>query len=501
MAFAHLHQWPAAHAALLAGYRQCPRQKRFPVELAGVAFETKRYAEAAKWLRRARRLDPHDAYVLNFAATVYFLEGNLDAALKYWNLVRKPYVYELRFDPHLRVHRLLLDRAFAFAPASVLLRSQYATTQTRLDHLGIFPAFNISLAARNDGNFDAEFHAIQRNGFGNSRIEALASTFGGAFYETIYPSYFNIARSAINVDSLLRWDDQKRRAWASVSGPVRAFPQYRWQLGTDERNENWIIRRSFTGPAPALGSLNLERQTAGGALSGFPRGNLQWSAGAELSHRTYRNVNFGSALTPSLITAGYQLKQLASLRGTILDVPERRFSIDAGAASELARLWSSPPRAYEKLQGSALARWFPQASGDLYEVKQQVRAGRIFGQPPFDELFMLGIERDNNLWLRGLIDDRDGRKGSSPLGQSYVLSNSDFIRRLYSNGLFTIRAGPWLDMGRAYAPTVGLAPRQWLFGAGAEARLTVFGAGVVFTYGRDLRTGTNAVFATLAGRD
>ena len=105
---------------------------------------------------------------------------------------------------------------------------------------------------------------------------------------------------------------------------------------------------------------------------------------------------------------------------------------------------------------------------------------------------MLGVERDNELWLRGLIGTRDGRKGSSPLGDSFVLSNSDLQRRFYSNGLLTIRAGPWLDIGRAYAPNAALSPPESLFSAGAETRLTVFGTGVVFTYGRDLRSGTNA---------
>ena len=29
--------------------------------------------------------------------------------------------------------------------------------------------------------------------------------------------------------------------------------------------------------------------------------------------------------------------------------------------------------------------------------------GKTSGQIPFDELFILGLERDNDLWLRGLV--------------------------------------------------------------------------------------------------
>ena len=42
MALAHLQRWEEPHAALLAGERQCRTDKRFPIELGGVAFEQKR---------------------------------------------------------------------------------------------------------------------------------------------------------------------------------------------------------------------------------------------------------------------------------------------------------------------------------------------------------------------------------------------------------------------------------------------------------------------------
>ncbi len=120
LALAHLQQWAQARAALMAGARECPRQKRFYLELAGIAFEQKRYPEAAAWLRRGLKLDPNDEYANDFAGSDYLLMGNMNAALKYWNRVHKPYISALDFDPQLRVQRLILDRAFAFSPAAVL---------------------------------------------------------------------------------------------------------------------------------------------------------------------------------------------------------------------------------------------------------------------------------------------------------------------------------------------------------------------------------------------
>ena len=354
------------------------------------------------------------------------------------------------------------------------------------------------LLASADGSFDADFHALERDGFGSSRIEALVATFAGAPYETIYPSYFNIGGSAANFESLLRWDANKRRAWFSLSAPLYELPQRRVQLSFDARDENWVIRQSFTGPAPALGSLNLERQVFTALLTSFSSARLQWSTGAELSHRSYRNVVDGTALTPALVSSGFELKPMASIEDKILDFPERRFSLTAAASSEVARLWSTPPLLFGKLHGSAAAHWFPQAQGDSYEAQQRLRVGRTFGGAPFDELFMLGMERDNDLWMCGQIGTRDGRKGSSPLGNNYFVSNTDFYKRLYGKGLFTIKAGPLLDIGRAGAPTSGLSNGKWLFDAGAEVKLSVLGTSVSLIYGRDLRSGANAFYGTAA---
>ncbi len=496
MALAHLQRWSQARAALLAGARCRPHDERFPVELAGVAFEQKHYPEAAVWLRRALKLDPKDDYANNFAGTVYYLMGNIPAALHYWNRVGKPYISTLDFDPQLRIRRLLLDRAFAFSPAAVLREPQWETTEARLAGLGIFPASNIALNARPDGAFDAGFHAMELDGFGATPLQAIVSTFSGLPYATIYPGYDNIGRSAMNLDSLLRWDEQKRRAWLSLSAPLHNLPARRWQLFTDVRDENWAIRRSFTGNAPVLGSLNMEWQQAGASVTSFTSGRFGWNLDGQLSHRSFRSVVQGSALDAQLVQPGYGLQFGGGLQGKPLDIPERRFTLATAADAQVGRLWSSPPHLFEKLQTSALAHWFPQAQGDKWEASQQLRLGGLFGSAPFDQLFMLGVERDNDLWLRGHLGTRDGRKGSSPLGNRCLLANSDLYRRVYSNGLISVQAGPLFDVGRMGAPLNGLTTNQWLFDTGIEARLTVLGTHVVLTWGRDLRTGNNAFFGT-----
>ena len=496
MALAHLQRWDEAHSALLAGRRECRQQKRFPIELAGVVFQQKKYSEASKWIEKGLRLDPHDEYANEFAGTVFLLMGNLEAALKYWNRIQRPYIDSVRVDPQLKVQRLLLDRAFVFSPQAVMRQRDFDSTVARIEGLGILPVYSLKLNARPDGKFDADFHALEQDGFGNGRLQAIVSVFSGLPYETIYPSYFNIGRSATNFDSLVRWDAEKRRVWLALSGPLHYLPQWRWQLQADGRDENWVIRESFTGTAPAQGSFTLKREALSGTVTSIHSGRFQWNSGGELSHRAYSNVMSGRALTPDLVSAGYELKHLARANVELLDVPDHRFKVDAGAASEFARLWSSSPKVFEKLQGGAALHWMPGAENDTYEFAQRVRGGGIFGMAPVDELWMIGVERDTDLWLRGHIGTRDGRKGSSPLASRYFLSNTDFYRSVWGNGLVSVKAGPLLDIARVAAPTSGLASREWLFDAGAEVKLSVLGTGIVLTYGRDLRTGNNAFYGS-----
>ncbi len=495
-ALARLQRWPEAESALDAGLRLAPLDPRFPLELAGVAFKQKRYSQAARRLQRALKLDPQDSYTCDFLGTVYFLQGNLEAALKYWNRVDKPRIVVLRTDPVPRVAPALLDQAFAFSPASTLRLSELLTTDARLRSLEIFPHYQFDLQAREDGQFDISFRNQERNGLGGTKWERVFLLLRGLPFLSVTPEWYNLRGAAINFVSLVRWDPQKRRVFARFSSPLAHSAKYRYQLVTDLRNENWDVRNSFAQPAPALGSLNLRREALAFSLVSAG-GRWSWSTGAEVSHRDFRRVIPGAVLTPELLAKGYELKQTAHLDLAIWRLPERRFAVDGSFSSQLARLWSRPGESFEKLEGALQWHWFPQAEGEDYEMRQQFRAGKSFGTMPFDELFMLGLERDNDLPMRGHIGSRDGRKGSAPLGRDYFLSNWEADKKIYGNGIIKLTLGPFLDSGKITDPIPQLGSQKWLWDIGAQAKLRVFGAGVVFSYGKDLRSGNNAFYLAI----
>ena len=494
LALGQVGRWDAAKETLKEGSKLAPTEARFPVELAGIAFKQKKYAEAARRLRTATRLKPEDPYANNFLATVYFLEGNLEAALKYWNRVGKPAIADVRPGSQPRIDPALLDSAFAFSPAATLRLTQFLDTNARVRGLGIFPQYQFDLDARDDGKFDVVFRARELNGFGEGVWDKLFLLLREIPFQGVEPGYSNWHRQAVNFESLVRWDAQKRRVIAQLSGPWEHRAQYRWSLGTDLRNENWAVRDGFAGPAPVLASFNLRTERAGFDLASYASGRVGWTAGGAVSHRDFRKAEPGAVLTPAMLDAGYELTQEARVTNVLWRVPERRFLVTAEAESRAARLWSSHPEAFEKLTGMVGWNWFPRAQGDDYAMRQSLRTGKIFGRAPLDELFILGLERDNDLPLRAHIGTRDGRKGSAPLGRDYLLENGEMDKNLYANGLVKLQLGPFFDIGKITDPGTALGSHKWLFDTGAQVKLRVFGSGLVFSYGKDLRSGNNAFY-------
>jgi tetratricopeptide (TPR) repeat protein len=114
LSLAKLQRWNDARAAFASGHRAAPREARFLVELAGVDYKLKDARTAKRELRAALKLDPRDAYTREFLGTLYFLDGNLEAALKYWNTIDKPRLRSVSVQPPPKIDPALLQNAIGF---------------------------------------------------------------------------------------------------------------------------------------------------------------------------------------------------------------------------------------------------------------------------------------------------------------------------------------------------------------------------------------------------
>jgi hypothetical protein len=498
LALAQLQRWPEAQKALEAGLQRNPRDRRFLIELAGIAYRQKQFSAAKTDLGRALKLASGDDYANNFLASIYFLEGNLEGALKYWNRMGKPQLSDLSFDPQPHVHGLLLDRAFAFSPRTEWRRDSYLTTEARLDALQIFTRTRFDLTAQSDGSFDLTFHSVERNGWRIGKWEGFLSLLRGLPYLTVFPEFYNLDHSGLNWLSLARWDDEKRRVFSELSAPIREDPKWRYRIYFDGRNENWDITKSLLSTGRSAASINLEKAETGAEIQSIVSGRWNWTNGVEYSYRRFRNPQGIAAAAAPFFKDGSSLSYRGRLERSLMRFPERRFTLESSASGEFGTIFAKPLGTFGRVQGSLSSDWLPQARGEDYEMQTELRGGRTFGKVPFDELFMLGFERDNDLWLRGHNGLRNGKKGNAPLGRNYVLANWELDKVAYDGVFFKVKVGPFLDSGRIYDPSGFFGSRKWLWDTGVQAKVRVLGSfEFVLGYGKDLRSGRNTIFTTV----
>jgi hypothetical protein len=494
LALAKLGRWSEAHDVLAAGQRRSPRDKRFPIELAGVAFKEQRFTEAERHLRRALQLDREDAYALNFLATLYLLDQNLDAAVELWNRIGKPRVEEVRAEPEPRLRPSLLDRAFAFAPADELRLRDLEASRARLDQLGVFPSYRFELEAHpgDDDRFDLTLRARELNGWGDTRLEGLLGLLGGLPYQTLYPKWWNLHRSAVNLTSLVRWDPNKRRLTLAFGSPLREDPKWHYDLYADARDENWDLTDTFR-PAANLG-FKLRKVEAGARVEHAVNGRWSWWTGASIARRGFGALRDEE---PPFVR-GTSLEYEGGFRHGLVSLPQHRLTLESIADGHLGHLFVPRAGVYSRAEGRLRLRWFPKARGDDYELAGNLSAGKTSGSVPFDQLFILGLERDNDLPLRAHIGTQAGKKGSAPLGPGFVLTNWEINKKVYEGAFFKLRLAPFFDSGRAYDQSGRFGSRLWLYDAGGQLKLRLFaGLNVVVTYGKDLRSGHNAYYATV----
>jgi tetratricopeptide repeat protein len=499
LALAKLERWEEARQAFESGAARHPSDPRFLVELGGIAYRQSNFSLAKRDLRRALGIQPRDEYANNFVASIYFLDGNLEAALKYWNRANQPKVTDLTFDPKPKLNALILDRAVQFSPRSVWLRERYLSTRAQLEALDLYSGLFFDLSARPGDDYDLAIHGAESNGWGASKLEGAVSLLRGLPYLTIYPEFSNLGKRGMNSRSLVRWDDQRRRLFSELSAPLASSTAGRYRIYLDARNENWNLTNTLLPSIHSFSGLNLEKAAAGAELRFIPNGRWGWDTGFEYSYRKFRSLESTLAQAAPFFTNGSSLAVRAGAQRTLIRFPERRFTLDSSVRAEFGTFFQDPLGRYGRVEGSLEGHWFPKARGDDYEVLASLKGGKTFGMVAFDELFTLGFERDNDLFLRGHPGLTNGQKGNAPLGRNYVAVNSEIDKIVYRNGLFSIRLGPLLDTGRIYDPSGYFGTRDWLWDTGLQTKIRVLGSiEFVLGYGKDLRTGNNSFFTKVS---
>ena len=500
MSLAHLQRWDEAREAFSAGHRKAPKDIRFLTERAGAEYRLHDFKQAKRDLAEALRLDSGNAYAKDFLGTIYLLEGNLEAALKYWNLLGKPRLASVTIEPQPSVRKELLERAITFSAPAILERDQYLETNARLENLQIFTSWRTELTNADETDYAAGMRLAEQTGWGSSWLSGALGLLRGLPYETVYPSYFNLARGAANLTSMVRWDSEKRRFSGDFSFPLFDKPARRASFFFDARNENWNLSTTFAASAAPLTDLNVRRFAGGVKLHAVQSGRWGWTSGFEMVSRNFRNVPvLTSASAAPFFTSSKSFETWLELQRSLVRAPEHRFTVDGTGELRFGRGFADGLGPFGSFTASLKAHWLPKPQGDDYETIVHLRAGDIVGSVPLDQLFQLGVERDNDLWLRGQRSTINGRKGRAPLGRKYVLLNTEISKTVYDSGFFRVQCGPFMDTGDVADASGLFGSHQWLWDAGAQMKIRVLGSvSVVLTYGWDLRSGTGTFYGTTA---
>ena len=500
MALARLERWNEAEQVFSAGARKSPTDARFLTERAGAEYKLNDFRAAKKDLRGALRLAPDDSYIPEFLGTIYLLEGNLEAALKYWNRLEKPRLTAVEIAAPARTENILLDRAVLFAPPQTLQRDTLLKTDALLENLGAFPRWRTELTPNGDDGYKATLRLTERSGWGANAIDGAISLLRGLPYETVYPSWTGIDGGAVNFDSLVRWDSEKRRIAANLEFPWFQQPARRVRVFFDQRNENWNLSNTFFGGTAAASDLNLRRFSGGAELHAVESGWWDWTAGVQAVSREFRNMpsDLPSSATP-FFTGGRSLYAYIRVHRCLLRIPERRFAVEGTGEVRGGRNYATGLGAFGSVKGDVSARWLPKARSEDLELVSQLRGGDTFGDVPLDLLYELGVERDNDLWMRGHDGTTDGRKGNAPLGRRYILWNSELNKNVYDSGYFRVQVGPFFDTGAIADPSGLFGSQKWLYDTGVQAKVRILGSvSVVLSYGKDLRNGKGLFYVNTA---
>jgi hypothetical protein len=210
---------------------------------------------------------------------------------------------------------------------------------------------------------------------------------------------------------------------------------------------------------------------AGAEIRAVPSGRWKWTSGASVSSRHFSNE----------FARGVQLKYSGSVTRTLVREPSKQLSVDSSLSIEAGKLFGATPIRFAKLANATSLQW--------KSVSSQVRMGSDIGRLPFDERFIIGLERDSDLWMRAHSATVDGCKNASSTSRSFLLTNSDYQKVLSNTGWFRLSAGPFLDSSKSSISS------RWLVDTGVELRFNLLGAFEMnLSYGKSLTDGRHALF-------
>jgi hypothetical protein len=447
----------AAAETLLAQARAAdPGRPEARVELAGLRFLDKRYAEAVALLQPVVRAGA-DAHARDLLAASLHLGGRPDEAVEAWNALRRPVLRNVRIEGLHDTRSALLVPQLAMTEGALLTRDQLRETRLRLLETGAFDRASVRPVPLGTGESDVEVAVVERRGFGDTP-SLVAQTASKALQRTAFVRYENLDGTGIGFRTSYRWQSSQPRAEVALRWPrplgvgATLLAEGTWQRA------DYVLGGSALRLHARGAELGMRRvvgpRTVGEIRWTGRRRTFEGDTGSVPSARPGLVSGLQARLEHGLADAWrHQLDAEASVFGAA-----RAFGSDlrftAGRVTLRDRVFLSPPER-TTIERSVLAG--------------QVVLGRASAGAPLDVLFVPGAASEMDLPVRAYRDRTDGVLGRTPIGRSIALLNLEWRRRVARRGAAQAGLVAFYDAARVG----GVA------GDGADSRLLhAFGAGL-----------------------
>ena len=451
------------------------------VDLASRSYRAGDREQAKVYLKTLLKANPSDRYANRFLGALYLMDGNVEAALKYWNRIGEPRIEQISMQPLPRVDAVLMDRVFAMAPASSLSRNDYLETESRLRMMGIFKKYEFQLKPREETQtFDLVLRPQVRKGTLASKLKIAALVAQGVLTETIEPEFHNIRGTTISSTSFISWDESRNRFFSSLSFPVGNDPHSRLRIFADHKLETWSVDSG----------LHLRKWEGGVEAGKTWNDRLSWKSGTKASYRLFD----GSKNDRAFFHEGWLIEVFGEVDVSLIRIPEKRLTIQSTTSAGTGKFLSGLQRpSFVQLENSLQLTWFPQPVDEDLAMTARARIGTLLGSAPFDEFYSMGADRNMDLRLRAHRSRMDPY-GENPFSTGFLLLNWDISKTVFDNGRFRWRLIPFTDVAAMKRTELWDGP-HWFIDLGMQSGFQVFNSvELMVTYGKDLRSGRNVIY-------
>jgi len=489
-AYGRMREWQKAEETLRTGAQRFPDDIRFHNELANLFLAANEPDKARAALNESLAADPFNSFASDTLAALDMSEGNVRSALRAWNRVGRPVVQDVLYNSFAAPAHWTIPAARAFHPDAVLTYGQWRTTETRLLETRLFSTAGIDLEPSTVADrYNVNIRTTPKtNSFANRLFDLLK----GAPIQTSYLNQWNAAGSGINLNSMYRWQADRRRAELAVRAPTPLLPGLLFVDGIGLwRSENWDL-------SPILqsdGSMNRFRFKSTGAqimLKHIPHYRFEIGAGFDYENRS------AAGAAPNLPLDNANVGKILFEASLLMTDNRYRSRLHAeGFAGRAFVFGNVDYRAGTVEMNNRLT-----LSQD-YEsyLSWTVKAGTSRGPLPVEDYFVVGVDTypPHNL-LRAHRAFRDGSYGNAPLGTDFALVNLDLERQFAILPFFNtfnlpyvrIKGLVFLDGAKTWDRQNFFTEGEFLVDAGVGLKLETPTHAVNLVYGRSLREGTGA---------